>query len=117
MALVAEGDGSIEKMGKLLKSKKGQIFDQLSKMAIGVAVVALVIVVTFVILAQLGDQAADSDSASSSFALCNSSACNTTRTVQSEMDQIPDWLGIAIITGIGIVILGMVQGFRKVGGR
>ena len=101
---------------RLLKSKKG-VFEQLSNFAVMAGVFALIVVVVLIILGKLGEQAVTDAGAdytgTGGVGNCSSYACNATRTAQSEMGQFPDWLGILIIAGIGIIIIGMLKGFGK----
>ena len=95
---------------ELLKSKKGQaVFESMGKLATGIAFVAIVLVVTFIILGKLGSQAV-TDNGSDNFSVCTSYACNATRDTTNATQEVPGWLSIIIITAIGIVILGMVKG-------
>ena len=98
-------------MKKLKMGKKGVLQD-LEALLIGLATIAIILAVTFLILAEAGDQATTLDGAAS-YSACTSAACNSTKTTQSAMDQIPDWLSIIVIVVIGGIILGLISLFRR----
>ena len=95
-----------------MKGKKGQAMQQLSTLAVGVATLAIVLTVTFLIMAEGGDEAADIAGASN-YDTCNSSACNGTKELQSAVDDIPGWVPLIIIAMVGAILLGLVKLFRK----
>ena len=98
-------------MKKLFKDKKGQVLDNVATLLISLATIAIVLAVTFLILGEAGEQAADQTG--DLYADCNSSACNATKATQSAMDQVPDWLSIIVIVVIGGIIIGLVSLFRR----
>lgn len=85
---------------------------QLGALAIGVGTLAIVLVVAFLIMAEGRTQAA-----SISGLVCNSTggdaACNSTKTLQNAVSQIPLWVPIIIITVIGAILIGLVSLFRR----
>ena len=95
-----------------MKDKKGQMFAQLGGLAVGVATLAIVLTVTFLILAQGKVQSEDITGI-----VCNSSsgdaACNSTITMQSAVDTIPGWVPLIVIAVIGAILLGLVKLFRR----
>ena len=121
-----------------IKNKKGQVFDQFGSLAIGVAALAITLVVAFLIMAQSKDMMDNSagticyntshywnttnkvcclDGAVSCTGSVNSSgtndAYNATSTLQNATSGIPGWVSIIIITAIGAALIGMVTMFRR----
>ena len=94
-------------------NKKG-VFAQLSQLAVGVGTLALVLTVTFLILAEGAEQ-----SETISGTVCNASggtgdyACNATATMQNAVQTIPGWVPLIIIAFIGSILLGLVALFRN----
>lgn len=84
--------------------KKGQIMDQLSGLAIGIAGLAITLVVVFVMLAQ-----AKANSTVAADANATAALTKTTTAVAI----IPDWLQIIIIAFIGVIILGVIYMFNQ----
>ena len=100
-------------------NKKGQVFSQLSQLAVGVVVVAVTLVVGFLIMAQgktqiEGIEGVDCDSKNASEAW-TSQACNATDELQNAMSDIPGWIPLVIIAFIGSILLGLVSLFRNRG--
>lgn len=88
---------------KLLKSKKGAL-EGLSALGIGIATLAITLVVVFLLLAQLlanPTVAADANASASTTTLTNAAS------------DIPDWVPIVVITVIGALLLGLVMMFRR----
>lgn len=99
-------------------NKKGQVFENLGKLAIGVASIAIVLVVAFLIMAQGKTQIAsvDTNIANTNATECPKSvACNATSTMQSAVATIPPWIPLVIITAIGAILIGLISMFRKAG--
>lgn len=93
-------------------NKKGQAFEQLGKLAMGVVTLAIILVVGFMILSQSKEQISETEGWNSS-GQCLSAGCNATDEVVGGLDDIPGWIPIVIIVGIGIVLIGMVKTFSK----
>lgn len=91
-------------------NKKG-VIESLQALIIPLIGIGIVLTIGFLIMAEAGDQAKDSAGASS-FAQCNSSACNGTRDTMNAIADIPGWLPIIVITVIGALLLGLVSVFR-----
>ena len=91
-------------------NKKGQVLEQLGALGAGVAVLAIVLTVTFLILAQGQDQVEQIEGATS---VGNSSAWNATATLTNAVATIPGWVPLIIIAVIGSVLLGLVALFRR----
>lgn len=89
---------------QFLKSKKGQVFDQLTGLALGLVSLAIVFIVAFLIYSKLKANSTVSADANSTASL---------KTVTDETYNITSWLGIIVITVIGSIILGLVMLFRS----
>jgi len=100
---------------KLFKNKKGTVFDELGSLATGVAVLAVVLTVAFLVMSEGKDQIGDIEGFDdTNDTLCQSSiACNSTSTLQSAVDDIPGWIPLVIVASIGAILLGLVSMFRK----
>ena len=98
-------------MLKLLKSVKGQL-QQLGLMAVGIATLAITLVVTFLIISQGQEQIIETESLVSE-ANQTSYALNATKSLASAVDDIPGWVPLIVIAVIGAVLLGLVAMFRK----
>lgn len=96
-------------------SKKGQVFSQLSAMAVAVAGLAIALVVTFLILSQAKTQIGSIEGFDATNATqgAGSLAWNSTSTLQSAVDTIPGWVPLIIIAVIGSVLLGLVALFNR----
>jgi len=95
-------------------NKKGQVFKQLAQLGTGIAVLAIVLVVTFLIISQGRSQVRDIEGLNSSDAACQTSlACNATNTLASAVDDIPGWIPLVIVASIGAILLGLVSLFSK----
>lgn len=99
-------------MKRLSKVNKKGVLDNVASLMISLATIAVIIAVMFLILAETGEQATNIDGASN-YSVCTSSACNSTKTTQGAMSQIPDWLSIIVIVVIGGIIIGLVKVFRR----
>jgi len=89
---------------KMFSSRKGQVFDQLGALGIGIAALVITLVVVFLILAQVKANttvAADANA---------TAAVNTLTTAAA---TIPNWVPIVVITAIGALLIGMVMMFRR----
>lgn len=94
--------------------KKGQALQQLSTLAVGVATLAVILTVTFLIMAEGSDEATDIAGGGRSCTNGNGSyAQNGTCTLQSAVDTIPGWVPLIIIAVVGAILLGLVQLFRR----
>ncbi len=82
--------------------KKGQI-TQLQPLVVSLVAIAILLVVSFLILSQV---------AANTTVAADANAAAAVATVQTSMDDIPDWLPIIIVTVIGAILLGLVAFFR-----
>ena len=87
-----------------MMNKKGQVFDQLGALGIGIAGLVITLVVVFLILAQVKANSAVAADA-------NATAAVTTLTIAAS--TIPNWVSIGVITAIGALLIGMVMMFRR----
>jgi hypothetical protein len=90
----------------LRKQRKGQL-SALGGMAVGVATLAITLVVTF-----LEDQIVEIESLNT-VSNETSLALNATHTLTEAVDDIPGWIPLIVIAVIGAVLLGLVAMFRK----
>jgi len=91
-------------MKEFLKQKKGQVFDQLSALGIGVTALAITLVVVFLILAQ---------TAANTTVAADGNASAAISTLQTATATIPSWVPLIIIAVIGAILLGLVALFRR----
>ena len=96
-----------------MKSKKGQVFDQLGKLATGVAVLAIVLVVTFLIMSQGLAQMAEIEGVTIGNTTAYTVGMNGTVTLTEAVSTIPGWVPLVIIAAIGAILLGLVSLFRR----
>ena len=89
---------------KSLKQKKGQVFDQLSGLGVGIAGLAITLVVVFLILSQTKANAT---------VAADPNATAAVSTMQDAADDIPSWIPLIVITVIGAILLGLVALFRR----
>ncbi len=91
--------------------KRGAL-DQLSGIAIGLAVFLIVVVVGLLVIAEAKTQGTAAEGI-----VCNAvsggHACNTSTEVQFQMGSLADWLGIIVVAAIGAAILGLVMLFKR----
>ena len=85
-------------------NKKGQVFDQLGALGIGIAGLVITLVVVFLILAQVKANASVAADANSTLAV---------NTITTAAATIPNWISIVVITAIGALLIGMVAMFRR----
>ena len=94
------------KLKSYLKSKmnkRGQVFEQMSGLAVGVLSLAIVLVVVFLVLAEIGtnDQV-----------VADANATAATNTLTDAAADIPDWVALVVLAVIGALLLSIVQLFR-----
>lgn len=83
--------------------KKG-VVDQLVPLVTSLVVIGVVLVVGFLIFAEVGDN---------SKVKANSNASYAVNETMNAMNEIPGWLSIIIITVIGALLIGLVSMFRR----
>lgn len=87
-----------------LKNKKGQIFENLTGMAIGLCSLAITFVVVFLIM---------SKTKSNTTVAADSNATAALKTTIDETAGIPSWLGLIVVAVIGSLLLGLISLFRN----
>ena len=94
-------------------NKRGQVFSQLAGLGVGIATLAIVLVVAFLIMSQGKDQIGGIEGIDVSNATqCETSvACNATSTLQDAAGTIPGWIPLVVIAVIGSILLGLVALF------
>lgn len=90
-------------MNFLKLRKKGQVMDNLSALFIGLASLAIVAIVVFLIFSNL---------AANTQVAADSNATNAITEVSNAGDDVIDWLPIVVITIIGALLIGLVAFFR-----
>ncbi len=85
-------------------NRKGQVFDQMSALGIGIAALVITLVVVFLILAQVGANTTVAADGNATLAVNALTAAAAT---------IPNWVSIVVITAIGALLIGMVAMFRR----
>jgi len=84
--------------------KKGQIFSQLSGLGVGIAGLAITLVVVFLIMSQ---------TKANPTVAADVNATGALTTLQSAADDIPGWVPLVVIAVIGAILLGLVALFRR----
>lgn len=85
-------------MKKLMKTKKG-VLDQLGALGVGIAALAITLIVVFLIMANL---------ASNTQVAADANASAAIDTLQAATDDIPGFVPIIIIAIIGGILLSLV---------
>lgn len=89
----------MNKIKEMSKNRKGQMFQQLAGLAIGVLVFAVIMTVVLLIFSNLNSNtqvSADANASSAMASLTNSTA------------DIVDWVPLLILVSIGVLLLGAV---------
>ncbi len=89
-------------------NKKGQVMQNLGALGIGIATLALILTVAFLVVANVQDQV-ESTAADGNW----STAYNATVTLQGAAETVPGWVPLVVIVAIGGIILSMVALFRR----
>jgi len=89
-------------MKKLFKHKKG-VLDNLAALGVGIAALAITLVVVFLIMSNV---------ASNSDVEADANASAAVDTLQLAADDIPGWVPLVVIAVIGVLILAIVKRFR-----
>ena len=87
-------------------NKKGQI-DALQPLIISLVVIALVLVVGFLIFAQVKTQVQSIEGGTTGYGY------NATLEVTEAMEDIPGWLPIIVVVVIGALLIGLVSFLRN----
>lgn len=97
------------------KGKKGQVFGNLGALAVGVATLAVTLVVTFLIISQGRAQEVTISGIDTTNTSTWTRGYNATNTLGEAVDGIPGWVPLIVIAVIGSVLLGLVALFRRRG--
>ncbi len=84
-------------------NKKG-VIDQLGALGVGIAAVAITLVVVFLILSQLG---------ANTQVAADANATAAVTTLSNAADDIPGWVPLIVIAVIGALLLSLVAVFRS----
>jgi predicted Kef-type K+ transport protein len=84
--------------------KKGQVFDQMGALGVGIAGLAITLVVVFLIL---------SKTAANTTVAADGNASTAVNQMQTAASDIPQWVSLIVIAVIGAIILGLVALFRR----
>ena len=96
-------------MNRLLSTnKKGNAFKGIIGLALALITVGIVISIGMLVMANVQDEIVTLDSITESNTSTYTVAYNATADTISGVAQLPDWIGIFVIVGIGVVILGLV---------
>lgn len=98
-----------------LRNKKAQsgVFAQLGALGVGIATLAIVLTVGFLIMAQGKEQAIEIDCADPlNMSTCGESVAAIS-TLQEATADIPGWVPLIVIASIGAILLGLVALFRS----
>ena len=87
-----------------MMNKKGQVFDQLAGLGVGIAALVITLVVVFLILSQTGANAT---------VTADGNVTAAVNTLTSAAATIPGWVPLIVIAVIGSILLGLVALFRR----
>lgn len=96
-------------------NKKG-VIESLGALGIGAVTLLVIMVVGFLIAAQVKTSIgiADPNSINANASEClKSVGCNATNTITNAVATIPGWVGLIILVAIGGLLLAMVKGFKR----
>lgn len=95
-------------------NKKAQVMENLGKLGVGIASLAIILVVTFLIISTARTNIVTIESIGNVSDPGNlSTAYNATVTLANAVDDIPGWVPIVVITAIGAILIGMVSMFKR----
>ena len=83
--------------------KKGQVFENLSNLGVGIAALSIVLVVAFLILSNIEGN---------SQVVADANATRAVKTLADSADDIPDWVPLVVIAVVGAILLGLVAVFQ-----
>ena len=96
----------------MLKLRKKGVMKEMGSLAVGVASLAIALVVTFLIISQGRAQEVSINSINESDTADWTIGYNATNTLASAVDDIPGWVPLIIIAVVGAVLLGLVRMFK-----
>jgi len=112
-------------------NKKGQVFEQFGALAVGIAGLAIALVITYLVISKGRGTMDASEACAASGATLEGGICcvgtpcagvnisdystayNATTTLTSAVDEIPPWVVLIVIAVIGSAVLGLVAMFRR----
>jgi len=99
-------------------TKKGQVMQNLGALGVGIATLAIILTIAFVMVANVKTQINDVDGGerigcNATSNLACSSGYNATSTLQTAAEGVPGWVPLIVIVAIGGIILGLVSAFKK----
>lgn len=83
---------------------KKAVFNQLAALGVGIASLAIILVVVFLILSNVG---------SNTSVAADGNASATVTTLTTAAGTIPGWVGLVVIAVIGALLIGLVALFRR----
>jgi hypothetical protein len=96
-----------------MNNKRGEGFDQIVSLGLGIATLAIVLIVTFIVIAQGQTQIETATGFDCNTSNSASIACNATNEINSSVAQIPGWLPIVVIVGMGVAVLSVLLLLRR----
>jgi uncharacterized MAPEG superfamily protein len=101
----------LKKLGK----KASSVFNSLGSLGIGIASLAIVLVVAFLVMSQAKTQIGGIEGfdPTNSTECQTSVACNATSTLQNATADVPPWIPLVVIASIGAILLSLVAAFRR----
>lgn len=93
----------LNKVKSMFGNKKGQVFDNVSALLIGLATLAITAVVVFLILSQ---------TKSNSLVISDANATAAITTMQEGGDTAVNFTPLIVIAAVGAVLLGLIAVFR-----
>jgi hypothetical protein len=87
-----------------MKMNKKGVLDNLSALGVGIAGLAITLVVVFLIM---------SETAANSTVTADPNASEAIDTLQEATDDIPGWVPLIVIAIVGSILLGLVALFRR----
>ena len=93
----------MKKLKNMFGCKKGQIFEQLGGLGVGIASLTITLVVVFLILSQTGANAT---------VAADANATSAVTTLTNAASDIPGWVPLVVVAVIGAILLGLVAMFR-----
>ena len=99
---------------KFWKNRRG-VFDNLAALGVGIAGLAITLVVTFLILSQGKTQGAtiEGKDYANATQCAASDTCTGINTLTNAAATVPGWVPLIVIAVIGSVLLGLVALFRR----
>ena len=97
--------------GKL--AKKGQALATLQALLVGLAVIAMVLAICFVMLAKTRSQIVTIDGVDESNASTFSVGYIATQTITEAVADVPGWLPLIVIAIIGVAVLGVMSLYQR----